>query len=322
MQVGTGREAPAGEVPPPAGEGRVGSDRPQRVYLLTWYKAGSQWARDLLTHRLAARASGLSNSGASFNCLEVEEWPAVPAGSFAGPIYCPRPIEWERHRGPTDRAVVLLRDPRDIVVSLAYSLTFSHLPTPVTDQLREGLLRLPMTQRLMLAMMQFRRPRAFADWGQAGWGPRGSVFVTSYERLTADAHGELTAIFEYLGWSVSPADVARIVEDLSFETRTGRPRGQEDPLSHLRKGTPGDWRTHFDRLAGLTFELHTWGNVVRSGYESDPRWYESLPETGAVPLDLASARRLRELVELQAEVVRLREENQWLQRELEQQRAA
>jgi hypothetical protein len=322
MQGATGRESAAERVPPHQGGGSACSDRPQRVFLLTWYKAGSQWVRDLLTHRLAARASGLVNSGATFNCLEVKEWPATPAGSFAGPIYCPRPIEWDEYRLPTDRGVVVLRDPRDIVVSLAYSLTFSHLPTPITDHLRPGLLRLPMTQRLMLAMMQFRRPRVFADWGQLGWGPRGELFVTSYERLVADTCGELSAMYEFLGWDVSAADVARIVADLSFETRSGRSRGQEDPLSHLRKGVPGDWRSHFDRLAGLTFELHTWGSLVRSGYESDPLWYESLPETAAAPLDLETGRQLRALVELQAEVVRLREENQWLRRELAQKDAA
>ncbi len=322
MQGTAGRDAAAEEVPPlPRGED-AGSCRPQRVFLLTWYKAGSQWARDLLTHRLAARASGLVNSDVTFNCLEVEQWPSTPAGSFVGPIYCPRPIEWDKYRLPTDRGVVVLRDPRDIVVSLAYSLTFSHLPTPVTDHLRPGLLRLPMTQRLMLAMMQFQRPRAFADWARLGWGPRGGVFVTSYERLVADTCGELSAIYEFLGWDVPAADVARIVEDLSFETRSGRPRGEEAPLSHLRKGIPGDWRRHFDRLSGLTFELHTWGNVVRSGYESDPAWYESLPENAAVPLDLETVRQLHELVELKAEVVRLREENQWLRRELAQRDAA
>lgn len=325
MQGATGRGTAAVGVSPRPVEGgaeRSDSCRPQRVFLLTWYKAGSQWVRDLLTHRLAARASGLVNSGITFNCLEVEEWPAAPVGSFAGPIYCPRPIEWNQYRLPTDRAVVLLRDPRDIVVSLAYSLTYSHLPTPVTDHLREGLLRLPLAQRLMLAMMQFRRPRAFADWACLGWGAQGELFVTSYERLVADTRNELAAIYEFLGWNVTAGDVGRIVSELSFETRSGRSRGEENPLSHLRKGTPGDWRGHFDRLTGLTFELHTWGNLVRSGYESDPAWYETLPDSPAVPLDRDSARQLRELVELKAELVRLREENRWLQQELAQRDAA
>lgn len=322
MQGTAGRDAAAAEVPPLPRREDPGSCRPQRVFLLTWYKAGSQWVRDLLTHHLAARASGLVNSNVTFNCLEVEQWPATPAGSFAGPIYCPRPIEWEQYRRPMDRGIVVLRDPRDIVVSLAHSLTFSHQATPVTDHLREGLLRLPMPQRLMLAMMQFRRPRAFADWTCRGWGSHGELFVTSYERLVADTAGELAAIYEFLGWNVSGGEVAQIVADLSFETRSGRPRGEENLLSHLRKGVPGDWRRHFDRLSGLTFELHTWGNLVRSGYESDPAWYEALPDAGGVALDRESARQLRDLVELEAELVRLREENHWLRRELAQKEAA
>ncbi len=286
------------------------------VYLLTWPKGGSQWVRDLLTHRLVARQVGVTADKVTFNAADVPYWP-TPAGSgVVGPVYAAGPEDWLRNRRAGDRAIVVLRDPRDLVVSLLYSLMLSHRPNHRTAVYRSRLLTLTPEQQLFVVMPRFHRPRAFGDWGELGWGIHGDVLVTSYERLVTDTVQELSAIYAFLGWGLPAGDVQKIVSELSFEQQTGRQRGEEDAFSHLRKGIPGDWRTHFTQLTGFAFEALTDGNLIRSGYEPDPHWYEQLPRTQTGIRDLAAAEALSQVVELQARIVRLEEQNQWLRQQL------
>lgn len=297
------------------------SQRASRVFLLTWHKTGSQWLRDLLTHHAVAPYSGLNYSGTTFECFDtmgglLDRWPETAADAFVGPVYIASIADWERNRRPGDKAVVLVRDPRDIVVSMMYSLSFSHLPNGVTERVRPALLSLPMPYRLQMAMLQFRRAKALADWCLAQQSPLESALVTSYERLVANTRGEVAAIFEFLGWPVPAEQTLQIVESLSFERRSGRPRGEEDRYSHFRKGTPGDWRTHFDRPRALFFEMVTLGQLHRTGYEPDLCWYDRLPEGDDATLELDVARQLQESVELKAALVRLEEENRWLRQAL------
>ena len=323
-------DAAAGPISPAAlPEVRATSrpERPSRVFLLSWHKTGSQWLRDLLTHHAVEPYSGLKNTGATFECFDpmgglLDRWPEIPDGSFAGPVYIASIADWDRNRRPGDKAVVLVRDPRDIIVSMMYSLSFSHLPNDVTDRIRPALLSLPMPYRLQMAILQFRRAKALADWCLAIREPQESAIVTTYERLTADTCREVASIFDFLGWQMPPDQLATVVESLSFEQRSGRRRGEEDQFSHFRKGTPGDWRTHFDRPRALFFEMLTNGHLHRTGYESDPYWYDKLPENNEATLDLDMARQLHESVELKAAVVRLEEENRWLRQALAENSAA
>jgi len=314
---------------PPSISAASATEPPERgrTYLLTWHKAGSQWVRDLLTHHLAVHRSGTTPADVTFECVRPDgsplaDWPVAPPGTFVGPVYLASPDDWSAQRRPGDRAVVVLRDPRDIVVSLMYSLMASHRSSHPADRVRTALLALPASQRLMVACLAFARVRGFAAWATRGWGPHGDMFITSYERLVADTLGELSAAYRFLDWPIPAAEVRQIVEERSFETRSGRPRGVEDCCSHYRKGAPGDWRTHFDRLTGFMFDLRMNGELQRSGYEPDPRWYEQLPESPLHQLDLARWQDPRRAIELEAEMARLREENQMLRAELAQQRAA
>lgn len=241
---------------------------------------------------------------------------------MVGPIYAAGPEDWNRNRRPGDRAIVILRDPRDVVVSLLYSLMLSHRPNHRTAVYRTTLLTLTPEQQLFVVMPRFHRPKALGDWGEFGWGAHGDVFVTSYERLVANTVLEVAAIYAFLGWDIPRSDVETIVFELSFERRTGRTRGQEALFSHLRKGVAGDWRRHFTQLTGFAFDALMDGNLQRSGYEPDPRWYEQLPRTQERVRDPAAAEALSQVVELQAQIVRLEEQNQWLRQMLQQPRAA
>lgn len=285
----------------------------RRVFLLTWHKCGSQWIRDLLTHHLILHHTGFANAGLGSFRLRDKDWPDFGERQIAGPIYAASLSEWERYRRPGDRAVLVMRDPRDVVVSMMYSLAYSHVSSPALQQQREGVLRLSPRDRLLVAVARIAAGLPSArSWLPLGWGASvdEGVYVSSYERFVADTEGELGSIVDFLGWRLHPGVVAEAVRELSFENRSGRARGDEDVFSHYRKGCPGDWVNHFTFAAGFALDLPSPGFLVESGYESDPNWYERLDrggEEGGIGAENAAI--LCDRIEKEAELVRLREEN-------------
>jgi hypothetical protein len=52
----------------------------------------------------------------------------------------------------------------------------------------------------------------------------------------------------------------------------GRARGVEDPHSHFRSGTAGDWRRHFTPVHVAAFKERYPGLLAHLGYERDDGW--------------------------------------------------
>jgi hypothetical protein len=69
----------------------------------------------------------------------------------------------------------------------------------------------------------------------------------------------------------------------SFETRTGRRRGVEDPSQHLRKGIAGDWRNFFTERIRSVFKARYADLLVRTGYEMDASWLALLGAVAGWP---------------------------------------
>ncbi|MEQ1839029.1 MAG: sulfotransferase domain-containing protein [Verrucomicrobiales bacterium] len=295
------------------------SDETRRVFLITWHKCGSQWIRDLLTHHLILHFSGFSNSGTTIKSGKKEPWPEIAEGNVVGPVYSAEYDDWVRHRRPGDRGIVVLRDPRDMIVSWYFSLSYSHVKNDRVRELREDFLRLSPSDRLLAQVANFiiRFP-SFRSWIKVGWGVSEleGVYVTSYERFVADTEGELKAIVDFLGWEMPPGVLAEAVRELSFEQRSGRERGAEDPFSHYRKGVPGDWANHFTFSAGYTLDAVCRGFLAESGYDPDPKWFSRLTG-GNGQLSEVDGQRLRENIEKEGEIARLREEIRLLRAELE-----
>jgi Sulfotransferase family len=74
----------------------------------------------------------------------------------------------------------------------------------------------------------------------------GRVHEVRYCGLHENPRGEIAKLFRALEVSTDPKLIARIAAETSFEAIAGRPAGQEDLSSFLRKGVPGDWQTRLD----------------------------------------------------------------------------
>jgi hypothetical protein len=70
--------------------------------------------------------------------------------------------------------------------------------------------------------------------------------IVRYEDLLHDPVSQLQLAFDFLGFDVRSSLTASIVEANRFEKKAGRPQGQEDTNSFLRKGVAGEWMHEFN----------------------------------------------------------------------------
>jgi len=203
------------------------------------------------------------------------------------------------------KAVHIIRDPRDVLVS-AY---FSHLNSHSTEGWqalephRERLKSLELEAGL-LAEIEFSECylRQIYEWNYQ----QENVFETTFERVTRFPYESTLQIFEFLGlaterdfslssrisslskvvhlgvkrrlgvlwpipWrssSIPSHELFAIVYQQRYRKLAGgRKQGQEDPQSHYRKGKQGDWKNYFTERVHEAFE------------ERYPQFLAKLPHT-------------------------------------------
>ena len=283
----------------------------QKICHLTFHKCGSQWVRDVLTAPEVAGVSGVRLDGRSPNMVVEAGWPSQEPGTFLGPIYSAGAQDWKQRPPDDARAVVVVRDPRDRLISWVFSVAHSHVGQPL---LREPLLALSRRSKIIVGMFELVRVSGrMRSWFETAL--QADVFLTSYERLIQDERGEFRRIVQFLGWEIPETHLDSAIARLSFSQRSGRLPGQANIHSHYRRGVSGDWRNYFDRSLGALFEERLPGLLTTMGYEARPNWHESLPERLAddEPAQDEAGQRIR-LQELESEVVLLREERDELRR--------
>lgn len=148
-----------------------------------------------------------------------------------------------RYASARERAVFvhLVRDPRDVVVSMFVHHSWAH---PAQD---------PEKRARIEEMVRARRvpqsaiDRALENWldVERAWAGREerreSDLEVRYEDLVARPGAEFARVCEAVGIDSSEAVVERCVGATTFEALSGRARGEEDLRSFFRKGEAGDW---------------------------------------------------------------------------------
>ena len=251
----------------------------RRVVHITLEKCGSQWI-NVLTRRGIIDQLGLSNSNVT-GSISCRAELMIPANSFCGPIYNMNQWEWRYWRKPGDRALVILRDPRDILISLMFAWLYSH---PVDGNIQ--------IVRRILSELHGHGDRLTYVMGAIGpcqrmirtWSADrdATSLLVRYEDLAEDPVSGFRRILDWLGWNSCQDLLLTAIEELSFESRVGRKRGDEDCSSHFRRGLPGDWRNYFTREHGRLWETLYPGLLTAAGYEKSDDWWRTQP--GAVGL--------------------------------------
>ena len=235
---------------------------------VTHAKAGSTWIdnllRELFRSRVAPRGrlvAAATGGDLSKHCFEPDR------------IYSAMSMTREQFGAHPElrgiRRFVVIRDLRDTLVSLYFSLRYSHPIYGKTQDHRDKLNELSVEEGL-LYLIGAQIPGAAAV--QASWLNHDEILLR-YEDLLENAFDLLRGVLiERLALPVSEAALTRAIERTRFERVFKRKLGEEDVQSHGRKGLPGDWKNHFTPEIRRQFAEKFGQLLIDTGYEKDLAW--------------------------------------------------
>jgi len=215
---------------------------------------------------------------------------------------------WSYHPG-LDRSIQVVRDGRDVMVSLYMNLMKRYTETrramSTLDDLSPGkFLRtqigLSARRRRLYSRMfgldfdpwdirsnlpafierELQKPffpAAREPWPVhvRSWLRGKRTVIVRYEDLLEDGPSALGRVLSaYLGEPVDESRVREAYARYHFRNVTGRRPGEEDRASFARKGVAGDWKNHFTPDACDIFMRHAGDLLVELGYEHDDSWVD------------------------------------------------
>ncbi len=172
---------------------------------------------------------------------------------------------------PGSRYFIVIRDLRDTLVSLYFSLRFSHVEDdPVVTLARSELTGRGIQDGLAWLMdhADFHRAAAIQlSWLQC------TEPIIRYEDLLQRDEAVLEDLFLHrLRLPVEADRLRSVVRACRFETLTGRYQGEENVHSHNRKGISGDWQNYFGERITTVFKQRYGEHLLATGYEQDLDW--------------------------------------------------
>lgn len=170
-----------------------------------------------------------------------------PSGILYAPFrkYVPIP-EIDRYR-----IVLILRDPRDVLTSLYFSTAFSHAVPLNPERSRKQRRRRRATQVLSIDEFVIRRKDEYAErYGSYLRMHRNhDVLFLRYERMITAFDSWLSDLAQGLGVALSDEDASHLramsgTDDVKVE----------DKYRHVRKATPGDYRSKLQKETITTLD--------------------------------------------------------------------
>lgn len=262
------------------------------IFHITHPKAGSQWVMQVLHESAPERFVQPENNAAHFYKKAIQPgmiYPTLylsqrqfytvlnpekignhqkPISSLVLPIHY---LNWFRFgvlKKPY-RTFIVIRDLRDTLISLYFSLKHSHpLINEGMSEIRVSLNEISKEDGLLHLMnTEIKHYHQL----QLTWLSEETLLVR-YEELLSDEFAGFQKIMDHCEINISEKSLRKIIERNSFQTRSGRPQGSEDITSHYRKGISGDWRNHFSDRIKSEFKDRYGRTLIRTGYEKNLNW--------------------------------------------------
>lgn len=235
------------------------------IFHITHHKAGSQWVHAIL-HSLAYHHLVLPEvDNHQFLTRPVESGKIYPT------LYVTREQFYSVPLPRKHRRFVIIRDLRDSLVSVYFSIKHSHpILKASMQEMRQQLEELSLEDGLLYMADKWLVNPAMMQWSWLAAGER----LYRYEDLLERDEELFEEIFlEVCQLPLSCQQVREAVRQNRFEVRTrGRPRGIEDVYAHERKGVAGDWRNYFTEKVKEYVKSRYGSVLIATGYERDFRW--------------------------------------------------
>ena len=234
------------------------------IFHITHHKAGSQWLNRIF------QAIALDR----MVLPEVQNHQFLNKPINAGRIYPTLYITREQFESVALprrwRRFVVIRDLRDTLVSLYFSLKHSHkLLTEVMRSRRATLTGLSEEDGLLYLIECGLTPMAQVQWS---WHAAGESLIRYEELLERDEEILMSLLMVRCRLAIEPERLRGIIRSHRFEVQSGRKRGTEDAHAHERKGIAGDWRNHFTDKVRAEFKRCYGSVLIATGYEKSFNW--------------------------------------------------
>ncbi|MFT7686574.1 MAG: hypothetical protein ACI9FB_001919 [Candidatus Azotimanducaceae bacterium] len=215
------------------------------VFHITHYKSGSQWVAEILKWCAYRRAVLPEEHSRHFNRGQIVQgliYPTVyrSAQDFDQVLSAHKNLNW--------RAFGVIRDIRDTLISLYFSVLKSHSDGfEDVRRDREVISSLSKEDGLIYLIMGDGQRPSYAERIaeiQSSWVKR-DYPIFKYEDILADELGSFRKILNHCEIDFEEDYFNMVVNNNSFQSISGREKGIEDSNSHFRKGISGDWKNHF-----------------------------------------------------------------------------
>ncbi len=250
------------------------------IYVAGYPKSGTTWITRLLGDALSC------NTGGSIPAEDKKEIATevygdanitVRKGHFvlmdtvaSLPVIKPHRLQWKGLSAKHHKVVLVVRDPRDIVVSGAFHWKVS------TRDFLDDMIKGTNGMRTMGPWFVFMR-----EW-LVKYKKFDAVIVRYEDLLQGPA--SLQKLLEDLRFIVNNKMIAESYERQNFQNRVidviqnGHKYnlGRAFNLRFMRKGVAGDWRNHFTYEEASDAESYFGELLSYFNYESDPLWWKEM----------------------------------------------
>lgn len=235
------------------------------IFHITHYKAGSQWVLAILKRCLPDRFIQPEPEVKHFFNQQIKQGKVYPT------LYVTRE-QFESVQLPSNyHKFIIIRDLRDTLISLYFSLKISHRTINESmEKSRQLLNSMDINEGLKYMILNnWLHPNTEI---QKSWINSGETIIRYEDLLKNDLEIFNKILIEECKLPIQKQKLVKVVEGLRFENRTGRKPGTEDIKSHERKGIEGDWKNYFTEEIKDLFKKQYNDILVSAGYEKDMNW--------------------------------------------------
>jgi hypothetical protein len=184
------------------------------------------------------------------------------------------------HYFPEAKVVQLVRDGRDVATSGVFDwLEKNGHGKPRYDYF--------VQDEISSKLERFFDDEALHEWAKYWFQPieafqkhSGQFLTIKYEDMKTNQQNVLGEILHYTNAKSSTQLIDICIEKSSFiKMSGGRKAGEGQATAKVRRGVVGDWKNYFTRRDGELFNTLAGQHLLTLGYETDPKWYENLPES-------------------------------------------
>jgi lipopolysaccharide transport system ATP-binding protein len=238
---------------------------PPTIFHITHWKAGSQWVRKILEACVPERIVPPQVYEVQFLQESILEGRVYPT------VYVTQEQFYSVQLPQFWKKFIIIRDLRDTLISVYFSIRFSH--QAIADEIVEWRRKLELLdeENGLIYLLDEWLPRCAVI--QSSWlGDQDGML--KYEDLLHDDIGIFeNVLIDRCQLPVSRENFRRVVNSNRFESLTaGRQRGVEDVRSHERKGISGDWKNHFTDRLKEQFKGKYGKLLIDTGYEMSMNW--------------------------------------------------